>query len=203
MATRWLCACRQPFGAIFLRRTSRPSSTRLKDRGLSIDRALSPQRIDSKCRRTAQPANTMPNSAPISEETLDPSDWESMRELGHRMVDDMLDYLRTVRDRPVWQPIPPETKQFLRQPLPIATSTRISWRHCKKAAWQCCRARLFTAALLCELRSRITGRAATTLMCYSERSRISVSEASRSLWSNAYARACRRKCRRDRLPTDG
>ena len=31
------------------------------------------------------------------EETLDPTDWESTRALGHRMVDDMIDYLKTVR----------------------------------------------------------------------------------------------------------
>jgi aromatic-L-amino-acid decarboxylase len=31
------------------------------------------------------------------EETLDPADWESMRALGHRMVDDMLIYLQNIR----------------------------------------------------------------------------------------------------------
>jgi hypothetical protein len=34
------------------------------------------------------------------EETLDPADWESMRALGHRMVDDMLTYLQNVRSVP-------------------------------------------------------------------------------------------------------
>jgi aromatic-L-amino-acid/L-tryptophan decarboxylase len=34
------------------------------------------------------------------ETTLDPADWEAMRRLGHRMVDDMLDHLRGVRERP-------------------------------------------------------------------------------------------------------
>jgi len=34
------------------------------------------------------------------EETLDPADWESMRKLGHRMVDDMLTYLQNVRSEP-------------------------------------------------------------------------------------------------------
>lgn len=56
------------------------------------------------------------NSTP--EETLDPADWEAMRALGHRMVDVMLDYLRDVRERPVWQPTPEPTKAHLRQPLP-------------------------------------------------------------------------------------
>lgn len=37
-------------------------------------------------------------------ETLDPKNWEEMRRLAHRMVDDAITYLETVRDRPVWQP---------------------------------------------------------------------------------------------------
>jgi aromatic-L-amino-acid/L-tryptophan decarboxylase len=40
------------------------------------------------------------------EENLDPQDWEAMRGLAHRMVGDMLDYLKNVRQRPVWQPVP-------------------------------------------------------------------------------------------------
>ena len=44
------------------------------------------------------------------EETLDPEDWGSMRKLGHRMLDDMMDYLETLRDRPVWQHPPPHIK---------------------------------------------------------------------------------------------
>jgi aromatic-L-amino-acid decarboxylase len=37
-------------------------------------------------------------------ETLDPADWESMRALGHRMVDDMLTYLQNVRSEPTGFP---------------------------------------------------------------------------------------------------
>ena len=54
------------------------------------------------------------------EETLDPDDWEQMRTLAHRMVDDAMHYLRTVRDRPAWQQIPDRSKTALRQPLPRA-----------------------------------------------------------------------------------
>jgi glutamate/tyrosine decarboxylase-like PLP-dependent enzyme len=54
----------------------------------------------------------------IAEETLDPQDWEALRELGHRMVDDMLTYLETVRERPVWQPMPDDVIAQLNQPLP-------------------------------------------------------------------------------------
>ena len=55
----------------------------------------------------------------LPEESLDPQDWDALRALGHRMVDDMLTYLQTVRDRPVWQPIPDHVKAYLKQPLPI------------------------------------------------------------------------------------
>ncbi len=34
------------------------------------------------------------------EETLDPVDWESMRNLGHKMLDDMLTYLQNIRSEP-------------------------------------------------------------------------------------------------------
>ena len=55
-------------------------------------------------------------------ESLDPTDWEECRQLGHRMVDDMLEYLRTVRERPVWQPIPAEIAGSFHEPLPQAPS---------------------------------------------------------------------------------
>jgi aromatic-L-amino-acid decarboxylase len=54
-----------------------------------------------------------------SEESLDPKDWEAMRVLGHRMIDDMMAYLETIRERPVWQPIPEGVKDNLRKPLPL------------------------------------------------------------------------------------
>ena len=41
-----------------------------------------------------------------------------MRRLGHRMVDDAMDYLERVRERPVWTPVPEATKRALRAPLP-------------------------------------------------------------------------------------
>jgi len=53
------------------------------------------------------------------EETLDPKDWSALRELGHRMLDDMFDYLSTVRDKPAWQPVPEEVKSHFAQSLPF------------------------------------------------------------------------------------
>lgn len=55
----------------------------------------------------------------LDEETLDPQDWHAMRHLGHRMVDDMMDYLQGVRERPVWHPISTMDKDSLNQPLPL------------------------------------------------------------------------------------
>ena len=51
-------------------------------------------------------------------ETLDPRDWEDLRAQGHRMLDDMIDYIAGVRDRPVWQPIPDTVRAEFRATLP-------------------------------------------------------------------------------------
>lgn len=53
-----------------------------------------------------------------SYETLDPENWEEMRALAHRMVDDALTYLETARERPVWQPIPDEVAAQFKEPAP-------------------------------------------------------------------------------------
>lgn len=52
------------------------------------------------------------------DQTLDPRDWDEFRALGHRMLDDMLDFLSTVREKPAWQPVPERVKSALSQPLP-------------------------------------------------------------------------------------
>ena len=40
------------------------------------------------------------------ERSLDPEDWDALGALGHRAVDDMIHYRRTVAERPAWQPLP-------------------------------------------------------------------------------------------------
>ena len=57
-------------------------------------------------------------SADYDEETLDPESWDAVRELGHRMVDDMMTYLSEIRDRPVWRPIPEDVKAHFEESLP-------------------------------------------------------------------------------------
>ncbi|MDT3739807.1 MAG: aminotransferase class V-fold PLP-dependent enzyme [Candidatus Kapabacteria bacterium] len=50
--------------------------------------------------------------------TLDPENWDSIRELGHQMIDDIMDLMQNVSKQPVWKPVPDETKMFLQQELP-------------------------------------------------------------------------------------
>jgi aromatic-L-amino-acid/L-tryptophan decarboxylase len=66
----------------------------------------------------------MPNPIHHSpgEHSLDPADWRELREQGHRMLDDMLDYAQHLRERPVWQPIPDALRQTFREPLPAHAS---------------------------------------------------------------------------------
>lgn len=52
--------------------------------------------------------------------TLDPKDWEAFRALAHRMVDDSLDHLTSLRERPPWTPPPPDVAAALTtEPLPV------------------------------------------------------------------------------------
>ncbi len=51
-------------------------------------------------------------------ETLDPGDWQAMRELAHRMIDDAFEDVRNVRDRPAWRPMPDGHRERFALPLP-------------------------------------------------------------------------------------
>lgn len=51
-------------------------------------------------------------------ESLDPEDWEKMRALGHRMIDDSINYLKSVSDRPVWQVVPEAVKETFKTEVP-------------------------------------------------------------------------------------
>jgi glutamate/tyrosine decarboxylase-like PLP-dependent enzyme/glutathione synthase/RimK-type ligase-like ATP-grasp enzyme len=53
---------------------------------------------------------------------LDPTDWLSFRTQAHRMLDDALDYVEHIRERPVWQPIPSGVRDRFRDPIPRAPS---------------------------------------------------------------------------------
>jgi aromatic-L-amino-acid/L-tryptophan decarboxylase len=73
-------------------------------------------------RRTYRGINTESLEAQMDEvqnlETLDPEDWDEMRTLAHRMVDDAFHHLETVRERPVWQPVPDAVAAKFHAPAP-------------------------------------------------------------------------------------
>jgi aromatic-L-amino-acid/L-tryptophan decarboxylase len=55
----------------------------------------------------------------IGGETLDPQDWNDIRAQGHRMLDDMFDYVANIRERPVWKPIPDDVRARFRAEMPV------------------------------------------------------------------------------------
>jgi glutamate/tyrosine decarboxylase-like PLP-dependent enzyme len=57
-------------------------------------------------------------TSPIEEKSLDPEDWDELRRLGHQAFDDMLEYLKSVGDRPAWQPLPQAAKRLFEEDVP-------------------------------------------------------------------------------------
>jgi glutamate/tyrosine decarboxylase-like PLP-dependent enzyme len=57
-----------------------------------------------------------------SGETLDPQNWDELRRQGHRMLDDMIDYIANIRERPVWSPISDDVRARFRGELPRGPS---------------------------------------------------------------------------------
>ncbi|HUV33834.1 MAG TPA: aspartate aminotransferase family protein [Candidatus Desulfaltia sp.] len=51
--------------------------------------------------------------------TLDPENWGDLRKLGHRMLDDMMNHLEQVRDRPIMQKVADEAREAFMQPPPM------------------------------------------------------------------------------------
>lgn len=55
----------------------------------------------------------------VTDQTLDPKDWNKMRQLGHQMIDDMMDLLENIGDQPVWKNIPATAKTFYGESVPL------------------------------------------------------------------------------------
>ncbi len=64
----------------------------------------------------------MPAQLNLPEETFDPrtpEEWASFRKLAHRMVDDMLTHLATLREQPAWREMPKQVRTSLaNDPVP-------------------------------------------------------------------------------------
>jgi glutamate/tyrosine decarboxylase-like PLP-dependent enzyme len=55
----------------------------------------------------------------MNEQTLDPSDWEAFRSLGHRMVDDMIAFFASLHDAPAWRAMPPGARAAFTAGVPL------------------------------------------------------------------------------------
>ncbi|MCL4865191.1 MAG: hypothetical protein KJZ47_04805, partial [Gemmatimonadales bacterium] len=60
----------------------------------------------------------LPELPDLPETTLDPNDWSVVRAAGHAALDEMLDWLMTLRDRPAWQPMPESALAEFQRPVP-------------------------------------------------------------------------------------
>ncbi|MBR0777059.1 aspartate aminotransferase family protein [Bradyrhizobium diazoefficiens] len=56
----------------------------------------------------------------LTQTSLDPQDWSEFRALAHRMLDEAIDGIASVRARPVWQPIPDEVRAAFKADVPRA-----------------------------------------------------------------------------------
>lgn len=62
------------------------------------------------------------SALPPGTESFDPANtdaWEALRELGHRMLDDMLDIQSSLTHRPAWQELPATKRLLFDEPAPI------------------------------------------------------------------------------------
>ena len=66
----------------------------------------------------SQIESAMAERPPQANKTLDPADWRMFRAQGHRMLDDMFDYIENIRDRPVWQPMPERVRARFCEGIP-------------------------------------------------------------------------------------
>jgi aromatic-L-amino-acid/L-tryptophan decarboxylase len=63
-------------------------------------------------------SRSIPLDDPV-ELSLDPKDWNAFRRLAHRALDEALDFVESVRERPVWQPVPADIRTQLTEALPV------------------------------------------------------------------------------------
>ena len=87
-------------------------------RAQQIDKNPADNEVEKICDLSTSANNQSIYTLANESSTLDPADWGEFRDLAHRMLDDVIDYLSTVRSRPVWQAMPQEVKQRLNETVP-------------------------------------------------------------------------------------
>ena len=68
-------------------------------------------------------STTIPRAEDTGRSPLDPRDWNALADLGGRMVTDLLEYLRTIGEGPVWRPLPGEVRRAFEGPPPESGSS--------------------------------------------------------------------------------
>ena len=58
---------------------------------------------------------------------LDPSDWHAFRKSSHQALDSMIDFLESIRERPVWTAPPESVRQAFQTPLPLEEREFQAW----------------------------------------------------------------------------
>src|SRR5262245_41655744 len=66
-------------------------------------------------------SSARPKGVPTAKvaDSLDPADWDAFRKLAHTALDEAVDYVQGLRERPVWQPIPESIQEKIAEPLPV------------------------------------------------------------------------------------
>ncbi|GJG89525.1 amino acid decarboxylase [Gemmatimonadetes bacterium T265] len=82
-----------------------------------------PSGVYARTGNAAAPTGESGAAPDAPERTLDPVDWNALGSLGARMLEDMLIHLRTVRERPVWQPTPADVRAAFTSGLPETPSS--------------------------------------------------------------------------------
>lgn len=62
---------------------------------------------------------SQPPQSTLDSQDLDPRDWDAFRKLAHEALDDALNYVAGVRERAVWQLVPEQVRERLKEPLPL------------------------------------------------------------------------------------
>ncbi|MCM2293078.1 aminotransferase class V-fold PLP-dependent enzyme [Allorhizobium sp. BGMRC 0089] len=52
--------------------------------------------------------------------SLDPEDWQAFRQTAHALLDEVIDHIATIRDRPVWRQADAAAKAHFTRPLPVS-----------------------------------------------------------------------------------
>jgi aromatic-L-amino-acid/L-tryptophan decarboxylase len=87
----------------------------------ACDAAMSQYKMTSPGKTESKTGITTEVKADSPEETFDPAspqEWENFRALSHRMVDDMLTHLESLREQPAWREMPESVREALAEPIP-------------------------------------------------------------------------------------